>query len=283
MGRVDTVDDEAVLGTGSAVDRDAAEEAFLGSAGRLRGDAGEVAAFGQQLDLLRADRGRGCGVLDVDLAGFADHADRLGDGADFERDVRDDGLAEADRNVLNLSRVEAVELRDHHVGARGHAGEPEGSGLVRGARQAGATGRDRFHGRAREDRARRVTHGTLDRAHLLLGACRGDCEQRHEGEGRNDADIPPISLVQHHRTSIRLIGTAGGTIPASATWLQRCEKPNTRPVDLMPMRERPNSSFSGPEISPHRCHHATRTDRLLYEIRARTEACEVTLCSLAKL
>ena len=55
VGRLDAVDDVAVLAGARAVDREAAELRFLVRARRLRDEGREVAALRQQLNLLGAD------------------------------------------------------------------------------------------------------------------------------------------------------------------------------------------------------------------------------------
>ncbi len=216
VGGVDTVDDEPVLGAGGAVDRQTADEAFLVDAGSLGGDAGEVTALREQLELLGGDRGGRGRAADVDLTGVGDDADRVADLTDLEAEVQRRGLTEGDDDVARLLRGEAVQLRRHRVGAGGDAGEAELADLVGRRRQAEAARAHRFDGRARKDRARGVGNDARDGAHLLLGARRHRQRERHEGDrGGENADVPPI-LVAHHQTSIGLIVRRTGTTPGDA-------------------------------------------------------------------
>ena len=82
VGRLDAVDDEAVLASARAVDRDAAELGLLVGAGRLRDQRREVAALGQLLDLLGRDAGLARALLGVDDGRFGRDRHGLGDAAD---------------------------------------------------------------------------------------------------------------------------------------------------------------------------------------------------------
>ena len=177
VGRLDAVDDVAVLARARAVDREATELRFLVRAGRLRDERREVAATRQQVDLLGADVGLPGILPDVDERRFRGDRHGLLHARQRQRELEPLDLAEADVDVREFLRREARQMRAHLVQPRGERGEPEPARRVRGRALHHAGRRFRFNGDARQDRAGCVLNGALDGASLILGRNRPGKQQ----------------------------------------------------------------------------------------------------------
>ena len=163
VGGVHTVDDEAILRPRGTVDRNAAQGVLVGGVGGLGDDRGEVTAARQLVDQLAADR-RGRGALgDLDHRRFTGHDDRVGDLGELHGEVDRQDVAQANVDVGDLGRGEAVKRCCELVEARQEPWEPVLAGAVGDGRLAGLEVRRADLDRdTRQGRARRVGDGAVD-------------------------------------------------------------------------------------------------------------------------
>ena len=168
--RVHAVDDEAILGSGGAIDLRAAGLAFLLRARRLPQDGGEVASLGHAVDRFLRHRGRGRVSFRVDeRRGFSRDRHGFGHAGEREDEVDREVLAELEHDLGRSPGLETLKGRRDLVGSRRQRGE---------AIDARGVGRDRRHGTgrrtfcvdscAREHRALSVLDDSLNRAGLFL-------------------------------------------------------------------------------------------------------------------
>ena len=130
VGRLDAVDDVAVLAGAGAVDREATELRLLVGAGRLRDERREVAAVREQIDLLGADVDLTRVVPDVDERRFRCDRHRFGNAGQRQPELEPLDLAKAHLNVTELLRCKAREVRGDFVESRRQRREPELPGRV---------------------------------------------------------------------------------------------------------------------------------------------------------
>ncbi len=168
--RLRAVHDVAVLAGARPVDHDAAGLGLLFAPARLRDQRREVATLREHVDLLGADAGRTCALLDVDQRRFRRDHDLLGDARHREAEVELLDLAEQHLHVLELAGLEAGQIGRDLVHAGRHRRQPEHAAAVRRRRDDGA-GVDVLHldRDTGQDAALRVLDDPFDAPALLLG------------------------------------------------------------------------------------------------------------------
>ena len=196
VGRLDAVDDEAVLAGAGAVDREAAQLGFLVGAGRLRHQRGEVAAVRQQLDLLGADVGLARALAHVDERRFRrDLSPSRSTPDERQREVDLLDLAEADAHVDHFTGHEALQVRGDLVGAgsaaRGNGRRRPASVTVETTATDVGLG---FDGGARKHGARGIPDDAFDRTALFLRQRREQRAQRSVTELRKVLRTSPFLL-----------------------------------------------------------------------------------------
>ena len=166
---LDAVDDEPVLASARAIDRQTTELAFVVGAGRLRHEGREVAALRQQVDLLAADAGRARALLRVDQRRLGRDLHVFGDAGDAHRQLDLLDLTQAQRHFGHLRRVEARQRRGHFIRARRQGREPiHASGVGHGRHHRTHGHVAGFDGHTRQHGTGRVFHDPFDGRPLLL-------------------------------------------------------------------------------------------------------------------
>jgi hypothetical protein len=162
VGRLDAVDDVAILGGGRAVDHDARRLGLVVDTRRLRDERREITRVREQGDLLGAQVRRLAARLHVDDRRFGRDRDVLADGRKLQVELDALDRAELDLDIADLRRFEPRDVRADFVETREYRREAEVAALVRGRGQDAAAARAGFDGHPGQDTARRVLHDAFD-------------------------------------------------------------------------------------------------------------------------
>jgi hypothetical protein len=171
VGRLDAVDDEAVLAGGRSVDRNAVRLGLEVGAGRLGDDRAEVTPLRQLHELIGRDAVGALAALDVDERLLRRDLDRFREPGHAQCNIEHLGLAERELDAGERSRREARKLRGDLIGPGCERREPEEP-----ARIADSAGHPSLgevlgiDGDAGEDGPGVVLYGAFNRGPLFLGS-----------------------------------------------------------------------------------------------------------------